>query len=534
MSVGNGDLAHSSAGDLAWPLRRAARLHGDWKAVVDGAQSVTYAELSRRVAALGAAIAGLEVAPGGRVGFLGENSLAHMECLFGLPASGRVLVDLNFRLTEAELAYMADECALEVLICDARRLDVGRSLRAHCSSLRHLVLDASGRCPEDCLAYEALTHHAPAPERDIDEHALAVISYTGGTTGSPKGVMLSHSNLLANARHNLIATGHSHDDRWLHTCPMFHVAGTANVLACTWVGCSQVIVPRFEPRVVIDTIRTTSVTHTVLVPTMLATLLDELDADGGGLPSVRHIQYAGSPISPALQARLLERFDCDVAQFYGMTETAPTVTHLSPADHRRGMSGKKPHISRLRTVGTPVAGVEVDIRGPNGEPVPIGEIGEICVRGPNVMLGYWNRPDATTAALAGGWYHSGDAARVDEDGYVYIVDRFKDMIITGGENVYSTEVEAALLEHAAVNEAAVFGIPDGHWGEAVHAIVSLSPGAGVTAQELIAHCRNQIAGYKVPRSIELRTEPLPKSGAGKLLKHVLRKPFWAGQERQVN
>ena len=249
---------------------------------------------------------------------------------------------------------------------------------------------------------------------DLPPDTLAAISYTGGTTGTPKGVMLSHGNLLANAQHNLAATGHRADQRWLHVCPMFHVAGIANLLACTWVGAEQVVLPRFDPAAVLETIEREQVTHTVLVPTMLAMLLDAPGADAADLSSLRHVQYAASPISAELQRRVLERLpDCDVAQFYGMTEAAPTVTHLSPEDHRRGRA--------LGSVGTPVPGVEVEVR----------EAGELWIRGPNVMLGYWNRPEATAEALVDGWYRSGDIVTEDEHGYLTLVDRAKDMIITG-------------------------------------------------------------------------------------------------------
>jgi long-chain acyl-CoA synthetase len=362
------------------------------------------------------------------------------------------------------------------------------------------------------------------PRREPRDHApdtLAAISYTGGTTGRPKGVMLSHGNLLANAQHNLVATGHRADQRWLHVCPMFHVAGIANLIACTWVGAEQVLLPRFDPRAVLETIEHERITHTVLVPTMLAMLLDAPGSEHADLSSLRHVQYAASPISPELQQRVLGRLpECDVAQFYGMTEAAPTVTHLTPEDHRRGGE-------RLGSVGTPVPGVQVEIRGPEGEP------GELYIRGPNIMLGYWNRPEATAEALVDGWYRSGDIARADADGYLYMVDRAKDMIISGGENVYSIEVEAVLAGHPAVAEAAVFGIPDERWGEAVHAAVTLRPGSEADADSLIEHCRERIAGFKAPRSIDLRAEPLPKSGAGKVLKNRLRDPYWEGRERRV-
>jgi long-chain acyl-CoA synthetase len=471
---------------------------------------------------------------GGRIGFLGVNSPAHVECWLAVPAFGRVLVDLNFRLAEPELAFMVDDCALEVLIVDRAQLEVARALRERCQSLRQLVLDAAGDCPPDFIPYEELLQGDQLEAAGIDEDAPAAISYTGGTTGTPKGVVLSHRNLLANAQHNLIATGHRQSDCWLHVCPMFHVAGTANVLACTWVEARQVVLPRFAAPAVLETINRERVTHTVLVPTMLAMLLDHLERDPAELPSLRHIQYAASPISAELQRRVLARFDCDVAQFYGMTEAAPTVAHCSPEDHRRGLAAEEPYRSRLASAGAPVVGVQLEARGADRRPLPPREVGEVWVRGPNVMLGYWNRPEATQAALVDGWYRTGDAGYVDGDGYLYIVDRLKDMIISGGENVYSIEVEGVLAEHNAVLEAAVFGIPDRRWGESVHGVVSVSPEHPVTTEELIAHCRERIAGYKVPRSIEIRTDPLPKSGAGKLLKNRLREPFSASRNRYVS
>jgi long-chain acyl-CoA synthetase len=520
-------------GDLSWPLRRAARLHGSAPATIAGDRSLTYAELTERVGALGGALERLGVGPGERVGFLGDNSLAHLECWLGVPAFGRVLVDLNLRLAEAELAFMVDDAGVEVLVVDHGRLELGRTLRERCPTLRRLVFEGPGPAPSDCESYEQLAAGAPAVPPGSERHALAAISYTGGTTGTPKGVMLSHANLLANAQHNLVATGHDGDTRFLHVCPMFHVAGIANVIACTWVGSLQVVLPRFEAASVLETIARRRITHTALVPTMLGMLLDAPGSGDADLSSMRNLQYAASPISPALQRRVLERFRCEIAQFYGMTEAAPTVTHLKPDVHRRGHRGEEPFRRRLASIGTPVPGVEAEVRDGAGKPLGPGEIGELWVRGPNVMLGYWNRPEATEAAFAGGWYRSGDAAYADDDGYLYIVDRLKDMIVTGAENVYSVEVESVLVEHEAVLEAAVFGIPDERWGEAVHAVVTVRPGSGVGQEELIAHCRHRIAGFKVPRAIDLRTEPLPKSGAGKVLKNRLREPFWAARERRV-
>jgi long-chain acyl-CoA synthetase len=500
-----------AAGDLSWPLQRAATQFGDAPAVA----GLTYAALARRVGALGAALGEL----GERVGYLGANSLGHLEAWLAVPAFGGVLVDLNYRLAREELAFMAGDAGVDMLIADEERLEVARTLGPDVLSEAEWLALAEGE---------------PADPPGVDADALAAISYTGGTTGRPKGVMLSHGNLLANARHNLLATGHSAEDRWLHVCPMFHVAGTANVLAATWVGAMQIVLPRFDAELVATAIERDRITHMVLVPTMLGMLLDHDAASRCDFSSLRHVQYAASPIAPQLQRRVLDRFDCDVAQFYGMTEAAPTVTHCTPRDHRLGHAGEEPYRTRLASMGAPVVGVQVDVRDGEGEPVPAGEIGEVWVRGPNVMLGYFNQPDATDTALVDGWYRTGDAAYADDDGYLYMVDRLKDMIITGAENVYSVEIESALAEHPAVLEAAVFGIPDERWGEAVHAVVAVAPESPVDADELIGHCRGLIARFKVPRSIDVRTEPLPKSGAGKVLKNRLRDPFWSGRERRVS
>jgi long-chain acyl-CoA synthetase len=512
---------------MSWPLRRAARLFGDRVGVVDAASGaeLTYAELERRTAALGRALA---PAGGDRVGVLAANSLAHLECFLGVPAAGGVVVSLNTRLAVEELGALAEDAGLSALLADDANSVAATAIAQRLPGVR-LIRDGA--------EYEALLAGAdagsPVPAAPADPDTLAAISYTGGTTGRPKGVMLSHGNLLANAEHNVIATGHRPEDRWLHVCPMFHVAGTANVLAATWVGARQIILPRFDAAAVCAAIEEHRITHLVLVPTMLGMLLAHEAQHPADLSSLVHVQYAASPITPELQRRVLERFaEVDVAQFYGMTEAAPTVSTCTPADHRRADG------ARLASMGAPVVGVEVEVRAVDGEragrPLPPGEIGEVWVRGPNVMVGYWRRPQDTAAALVDGWYRTGDAAYADADGYLFLVDRLKDMIISGGENVYSVEVEAVLAAHPAVVEAAVFGIPDARWGEAVHAIVVVEDGTTVTAEELVAHCRAAIAGFKVPRAVELTTAPLPKSGAGKLLKQDLRAPFWSGRERNIS
>ena len=501
-------------GTLAWPLAHAASLHSDALAVIDGERRLTYAEVARRVGGLGASLAELGLERGAFVGVLAENSLEHLECWLGIPAHGYVLNDLNFRLAVSELAFMVEDSSTVILLVDAGQLEPGRALRDRCECLRQLVYMGEGACPEDCLAYSELVQAEPLQAPDLDTHALATISYTGGTTGRPKGVMLSHANVLANARHNTMELGYSAQDRYLHAAPMFHVADTSQTFPITWAGGTHVMLPRFDAQRVAEAVVAHGITILVAVPTMVRLLLSELEARPVDVSSLRFLLYAAAPITPELQQRAIEALGCDLWQGYGMTEAAPSVTFLTAEDHRLGRA--------LRSVGQPIRGVQVEIRDPHGTPVGATEVGEICVRGPNVMLGYWNRPEATESALVDGWYRTGDAGYIDPAGYVFVVDRLKDMIISGGENVYSVEVEQALVTHPGVDEAAVFGIPHELWGEAVHAVVVAGAGAVLDEPDLIAHCRRQLAGYKLPRSIEIREQPLPKSGAGKVLKHELR------------
>jgi long-chain acyl-CoA synthetase len=507
---------------LSWPLVHAARLHADNVATRGAPGPLSYRDLARRIGGLGAGLARLGLAPGSVAAVLAQNSWRHLECWLGIPAHGRVLNDLNTRLAPAELAYMLDHCESRALFVDAALLDTARALRERCERLEHLVFLDDGPCPPDCESYEELVASEPAPLPELDGEELAAISYTGGTTGVPKGVMLTHANLIANSRHNMIACGYSEHDVYLHSAPMFHVADASLTLAITWSGGRHEFLPRFDPAAVSAAIAEHGVTVLVMVPTMIHAWLAELEANPVGLQGVRFMIYAGSPISRDLQAQAIARLPFGLYEGYGMTETAPSLTFLTAEDHRLGGTGEEPYASRLGSVGRPLRGVQVQIRDDAGVEAAAGEIGEICARGPNVMVGYWRQPEATSQALVDGWYRTGDAGRADADGYIYVVDRIKDMIISGGENVYSVEVEQALLRHEAVVEAAVFGVAHPRWGEAVTAAVTLVEGSRVSAEDLIEHCRTLIAGYKTPRTIELRTEPLPKSGVGKILKHELR------------
>jgi long-chain acyl-CoA synthetase len=505
------------SGSLSWPLQHAVQVHGDRTAIVEGERRLSYRGLADRVARLGGALDRLDVPSGAFVGVLAGNTGAHLECWLAVPAFGRVINSLNHRLTADELAFMIDDSRTPVLVVDDARLAVARALRDRCESLRHVVHAGDDDSPEDCIPYEAmLAQSSPATPPDVSGETPAAISYTGGTTGLPKGVMLSHANLVANAKHFLLTDSLTAEDVYVHAGPMFHAADSTMVFCVTWAGGTHVLLDRFDVARLVDAIDQDGATILVLVPTMVRMLLDHLEERPADLSTLRLLHYAAAPMSVSLLERAMGALPCDFLHGYGMTEAAPGVTYLSPADHRRRR--------HLHSVGHAIPGVQLEIRDPTGRPLPDGEVGEICVRGPNIMLGYWNRPEATAEVLsADGWYRTGDAGRLD-GGYLYLADRLKDMIVTGGENVYSIEVENAIASHPGVREVAVIAHPDERWGERVHAIIVVESGAVLDETEVVEHCRARLAGYKLPRSVEFRNEPLPKSGAGKVLKAKLRAP----------
>jgi long-chain acyl-CoA synthetase len=523
-------------GTVAWPLARSARLYSDREAVVDGNRRLTYAELQRRVAGVGTALDRMEIPPGKIVSVLAYNSLPHLEAWLGLPAHGRVINDLNTRLAAAEQAFMVDDCEATALIVDDAHLERGRELMDRCQSLEQLIYAGSDSCPSDAVGWEELVADDPLTFPDLGDDSLAAIVYTGGTSGRPKGVMLSHRNLLANAKQYTIAISHRPSDRYLHVLPMFHVADTSQTYALTWAGGTHVMLPTFKPDAVARIVEQERVTLLQLVPTTIAMLLDAPETQSCDLSSLRLLFYAASPMPADLQRRAMKRLQCDFAQMYGMTEAAPLVSQCTAEDHRRGAAGEEPYASRLPSAGAPVAGVQIDVRDTStGVSCSPGKTGEIWVRGPNVMLGYWNLPDETASAITpDGWYRTGDVAYADEHGYLFIVDRVKDMIVSGGENIYSTEVELAIYDHPDVSEVAVVGAPDERWGESVHAVVVPREGADVSEEVIVRHARSKIAGYKVPRSVEIRTEPLPKSAAGKVLKRELRDPLREERQERVS
>lgn len=515
-------------------LRRAELLFSKKTAVLEGDMVMTWGEFARRTYKLAGALHKLGIGDDDKVAILMLNSHRYLELFYGTFAAGGVAVPLNIRLAPPELVYQINEAECKVLVVDDTFAMMLPAFEGKIPTVRHIVYAAPGEAPPALLSYEAILEQAEPLTKVADRGGddVAGIFYTGGTTGRPKGVMLTHDNIMANAQNGLIANRGTCDDIYLHSAPMFHLADCSATFGLTLAGAVHAFIPFYEPTRMMEAIQKHRVTLALMIPTMLNMVLNHPDYDKYDLSSIRVISYGASPIPAALLRKALDKLPADFIQGYGMTELSPLCAMLPPDDHVRNPNPLQE--KRLRSAGIPIYTAEVRVVDENDNEVPRGTIGEICARGPMVMKGYWKQPEATAEALRGGWMHTGDAGYMDEDGYIYLVDRTKDMIVTGGENVYSVEVEAALYEHPAVLEAAVIGIPDGEWGEAVHAVIHFKPGKSATAEELQHHCHALIANYKCPKSISFSEHELPKSGAGKILKRDLRKPFWEGAERQIN
>lgn len=506
---------------LTQAVRRAVQIKGGAPAIIDGAWRCTWAQFADRVSRLAAAFTALGLKPGDRVVLLALNSHRSLECFYAAMHAGGVIVPLNHRLGLGEITAQANDCSPAIVVLGADFADMAGDLAdGGDGSARTLVHCADGAAPQGLHAYEDLiAAHAPAADAGRGGDDLACLLYTSGTTSAAKGVMLSHANFCANTANVVAELGMDENTVHLHHGPLFHVASAARLFSTTHVAGTHVFLPRFVAAQVISEIARTGVTHATFVPTMFRMLLDEPGLAAADLASLRCVSYGSAAMPEPLLREFMARLPgARMLQSYGMTELSPVVTILGWRDHLPEAAAE----GRLRSAGRAAMLAEVAVVGPDDKPLPAGSHGEIVARGPMVMQGYWNRPDLTAEALRGGWMHTGDIGYLDDAGYLYVVDRLKDMIITGGENVWSQEVENALSAHPAVSQCAVIGKPDPHWGEAVHAVVTLKDGASATAQELIAHCRGLIAHYKCPRSVDIRNKPMPLSGANKILKSELR------------
>lgn len=485
------------------PIDRAGRCYGPLTAFIDGpsGRATRFTEVAAGAAGMARLLDEWGVGPGERVAVLADGSSRYAAMYLGVPAAGRIVVPLNSRYTGDELAAACADCAPAVLITDRPDGDL--------EGLAPRIVKI-----DECFDATSTDATPEPPLPSVHEDDAAAIFYTGGTTDRAKGVVLSHRNKVADGLSLIAGLGLTGEDRWLVMSPMFHAAGSFNVLPCLWVGATQIFLPRFDAVAALRAMETHRATITFGVPTMLQALVDaqqELQAD---VSSLRLLGHGGAPIAGVLLERVAATFpEAELCAMYGATEMAPLATIFRHQERALGTP-------EARSAGLPVLGVDVSVVDATGNRVAAGELGEIVVRGPNIMQGYWRKPDATAAVLRGGAYSSGDVGYEDEQGRLFVVDRTKDMIITGGENVYGVEVEDVLASHPAVIEAAVLGRQDARWGEVVTAIVVTR--APVSEAELDRHCRATLADYKVPRAYEFRQDALPRSAAGKLLKRQLR------------
>ena len=512
---------------LTQALHRAKALYPSRLATICGSRRRTYGEFVDRVARLAGGLRQLGVMPGDRVGILSQNSDRYIELYYAVWWTGGAVNPCNTRWSPREIAYSLDDCKTSILIVDDAFVPMVDDLAKRSDSLRTLIYAGDREVPAGMHAYEQLiADSAPIADATRANEDLAGIFYTGGTTGFPKGVMLSHSSLWSSTV-TIAEVVAPTDCVGLHSAPMFHLADGAFTLALTLRGGTHVVIPGFDPGVVVDIVPQEKVSVTLMVPTMIQMLVDHPKFDPASMKSLTRIIYGASPISEAVLYRAMDNLpDAKFTQAYGLTEMSPVISFLGSDHHVR--DGKK-----IRSAGQPAFSVEVRIIGPDGDEVPRGTVGEISARGPGVMQGYWGKPEQTAAALRDGWLLTGDGAYMDDEGFIFVVDRVKDMIVSGGENVYSAEVENAVAQHPAVASCAVIGIPDAQWGEAVHAVIVCAAGATPpTCEEIRKHCRELIATYKCPRSIEFR-DAMPLSGAGKILKTVLREHYWKEQKRMV-
>lgn len=490
-------------------LGRAARYYPQRKALVPGGTGLNFTELDHRVAEVAAALSKEGFGVGDRLAFLLPNGPEYIELVYACSRLGVIAVPLNTRLSAVEI---------DRVLADANPHGI----------VRHSALPG----PATPVAWQRVLDQEPwepsddsPPEVHYDPEAILALIYTSGTTGRPKGVMVSHANVLADVHNFNYWMRYTEGGVYLHAAPIFHIADFPAMFAAPAFGACQVTIPKFSPEIFCETVARERVTRTVLVPTMINLLTQFPDLRKFDLSSLDVLAYGGSPMAPELIRRIRELMpNLKLVQVYGLSETG-FLTGLQDQEHTE---------DRLLSCGRPCPGVDVQVVDESGKQVGNGDHGELVARGANVMRGYWNNREETALAFCDGLFRTGDIGYQNAAGYFYILDRLKDMIVTGGENVYSGEVEAVIYQHPSIREAAVFGIPDSQWGEIVTACVVLKPGRTLSADELIAYCKRSLANFKVPRRIEFFETELPKSGSGKILKRILRERFWAHNERAVS
>ena len=504
-------------------IRRAVRYFPDRTATICEGRRQSYRELGRRVQALARALSRLGIGRGDRVAIYLLNSAQFLETVYACFELNAVVVPLNTRLAAEELVFIINDAECKAFLTDELLLPAAASFKDRLQGIEHFIAlgGGAGFADYETLIGEAGNDVAPLPlSDDASDEELAGLFYTSGTTGLPKGVMLSHRNLWMNALHTLAARAPEPQQNFLHAAPMFHLATFPAAINVTINGGTHTILRKFDLKTLMELIEHEHVTSTVLVPTMINFLINHPDFSQHNLSSLRRITYGASPMPVELLKRTMEAMPgVEFFQGYGQTESSPLLTALLPEDHH--FDGDERLARRLGSCGRPVAGVEVEVVNDQGQPVKLGEAGEVVARGPNVMMGYWKRPEETDQTLRGGWLHTGDVGTLDEEGLLTLKDRSKDVIISGGSNIYPREVEEVLLRHPAVAEVSVVGEPDAEWGENVVAFVVARPGAALDTAELDRLCLDNIARFKRPKRYQ-RIDALPKNMTGKVLKTELR------------
>jgi long-chain acyl-CoA synthetase len=512
-------------------LERARHHFATRTAVVDGQARLTYAQLANRAHRLAAAMLGLGLAPGDRVAVVDKNSVRYLEIYFACAHAGLVIVPVNFRLAPGEVAQILTDAGARLVFMGSDFADLVEAAEAD-AGVDVIRVQTDGWPAPPVLRFEDIVDRA-APRTEPVETGpddVMMIYYTSGTTGVPKGVCLTNASSHAGSLDGIICLRVGPDDVWLHAAPLFHMATAMLIWPLAMVGGCQVVT-HFDPPRTLELMARERITMSAAPMTLFAMLADQYDLDRYDLGALRRLVYGGAP-TPAGQVQYVQRaFGPKLSHVYAMTECNGFATFLDAADHRFG--GTEMERKRTASAGLPAHFVDLKIVDDDDCELGPGKIGEIAVAGPKIMRGYWNRPEETARGLRNGWYYSGDIGYRDESGFVYIVDRKKDMIISGGENVYPIDVETVISKHDAVSEVAVIGIPHKKWGEAVVAIVVPRAGASVDADALITYCRNTLAGYKVPKRVVFRDEPLPKTGPGKIAKRRLRAPYWEKSGRTI-
>jgi acyl-CoA synthetase (AMP-forming)/AMP-acid ligase II len=506
-----------------------AREHPDTEFAVLGDRVITYRDAARATNQVANALVASGLQVGDRVALLSKNSIEYPLVMLGASKAGVVPVPLNYRLAAPEWAYIINDAQAKLLISSSAYVSIADEFRDELTTCeRFVAIDADG--PEGWEDFRQwLGPDTPPDRHPTDEHDVYQM-YTSGTTGRPKGAVLTHGAVSAQIGQLALVVHAEVGDRTLIVAPLYHAAAAITAFITIAGGGSMYIQEDFNPMEVVRALSEERVSQATLVPAMIqACLVFVPDAGARDYSNLKRITYGASPIAEETLRKAADVFRCEFAQGYGMTETTAVLTYLMPADHERALR-EKPDL--IGSAGRPVVGTELRIVDEQDNDVPIGEIGEIIARGPQLMRGYWNLPDESAEALRGGWMHTGDAGIVDEEGYIYIQDRVKDMIVSGGENVYPREVEEVLFKHPAIADAAVIGVPHDQWGETVKAIVVLREGQTATEEEIMEFCRDKLGGYKRPRSVDF-INSLPRNPTGKVLKKDLREPYWEGQKKRV-